>query len=219
MLINGGDLLELKNVSKTWGSFSLKNMNIKIGPGEYFVLLGPTGSGKTLLLSTIAGIYFPDEGNILLKNNDITFLPPEKRRIGYVFQKNYLFPHLSVKKNITYGMRYHGFTKNEVSKTLDFLNDILGLSSLIERHDTPFLSGGEAQKIALGRSLAIKPDLLLLDEPISSLDADNRNNIIEMLKRINKELKITTIHVTHDIAEAKSLAHRIINIKNGEINI
>lgn len=212
-------MLELKNVSRNWDGFSLKNINIKIGLGEYYVLLGPTGSGKTLLLSTIAGIYFPSEGKILLKNNDITSLPPEKRHIGYVFQKNYLFPHMSVKKNIVYGMKYRGFAKNEVNKTLDFLNDILGLSSLIERHDTPFLSGGEAQKVALARSLAIKPDLLLLDEPMSSLDADNRNNIIKTLKRINKELKITTIHVTHDITEAKSLAHRIGHIQNGEITV
>jgi ABC-type sugar transport system ATPase subunit len=211
-------LLELKNVSKSWDGFSLKNINIKTGPGEYFVLLGPTGSGKTLLLSTIAGIYIPDTGRVFLKGKDITHMPPEKRRIGYVFQKNYLFPHLSVKKNIVYGMKHYGFIKNEINKTLDFLNDILGLSSLIKRQDTPFLSGGEAQKVALARVLAIKPDLLLLDEPMSSLDSDNRSNIIEMLKRINKELKITTIHVTHDITEAKSLAHRMATIKDGEIS-
>ncbi|MBL7130003.1 MAG: ATP-binding cassette domain-containing protein [Candidatus Omnitrophica bacterium] len=212
-------MLELKNVSRSWDGFSLKNIDLKIGSGEYFVLLGPTGSGKTLLLSTIAGIYFPYKGKIFLNGNDITYTPPEKRQTGYVFQKNYLFPHMSIKKNITYGMRHHGFAKKDIDNALGYLNDLLELSSLIERHDTPFLSGGEAQKVALARALAIKPDLLLLDEPMSSLDYDSRGNVIETLKRINKELQLTTIHVTHDITEAKSIAHRIGRIKNGEITI
>ncbi|MBC8473978.1 MAG: ATP-binding cassette domain-containing protein [Candidatus Omnitrophica bacterium] len=210
-------MLELRAVSRSWNGFGLKNINIQVARGEYFMLLGPSGSGKTLLLSTISGIYFPDRGKILLKDKDITYVPPEKRRIGYVFQKNYLFPHLSVKKNITYGMGYHGFTKTEMTNTLKSLNKLLELSSLINRDDTPCLSGGEAQKIALARALAIKPDILLLDEPMSSLDYDNRNNVIETLKRINKELKLTTIHVTHDITEVRSLAHRTVTIKNGGI--
>lgn len=210
-------MLELKNISRNWNGFTLKNINIQVAQGEYFVLLGPSGSGKTLLLSTISGIYFPDRGKILLKSKDITYTPPEKRKIGYVFQKNYLFPHLSVKKNIIYGMKYHGFTKTEMNDTLKSLNKFLNLSSLIDREDTPYLSGGEAQKIAIARALAIKPDLLLLDEPMSSLDYDNRNNVIETLKRINKEFKLTTIHVTHDITEARALAHRAITIKNGEM--
>lgn len=210
-------MLELKNVSRNWDGFSLKDINIDIALGEYFVLFGPSGSGKTLLLSTIAGIYFPDSGKILLNGKDITHTPLERRHIGYVFQKNYLFPHLSVKKNIMYGMIHHRFTKKDMDKTIKKLNDLLGLSSLMERHDTPFLSGGEAQKVALARALAIRPSLLLLDEPISSLDYDNRSGVMETLKKINKELKLTIIHVTHDITEAKSLAHKIGNIKNGEI--
>ncbi len=126
---------------------------------------------------------------------------------------------MSVRQNIIFGMKHHGYTKKEMSAMTDYLINFLNLSSILDRHDTRFLSGGEAQKVALARALAIKPHLLLLDEPMSSLDYDNRNNIIETLKHINKELKLTTIHVTHDILEAKSLAHRIINIKNGEINI
>ncbi len=210
-------MLEIKSLSRNWNGFSLKHINLKIDQGEYFVLLGPSGSGKTLLLSTIAGVYTPDKGNIILKGEDITFLPPEKRRIGYVFQKNYLFPHMSVEKNILYGMRHHRFSKKEMRETLERLNELLGLFSLIKRYDTPFLSGGEAQKVALARALAIKPDLLLLDEPISSLDYDNRANVIKTLDKINKELKLTTIHVTHDTSEAKSLAHRIVTIKNGAL--
>jgi len=212
-------LLEIKNISRTWDSFSLKDISLNISSGEYIVLLGPSGSGKTLLLSTIAGIYTPDNGKISLKGKDITSLPPQKRFVGYVFQKNYLFPHMSVRQNIIFGMKHHGYTKKEMSAMIDYLKNLLDLSNILDRHDTRFLSGGESQKVALARALAIKPDLLLLDEPMSSLDYDNRNNIIETLKHINKELKLTTIHVTHDITEAKSLAHRIITIKNGEITV
>lgn len=212
-------MLEIKNISRAWGNFSLKNISLNISPGEYIVLLGPSGSGKTLLLSTIAGIYAPDNGKISLKGRDITFLPPQKRFVGCVFQKNYLFPHMSVRQNIIFGMKHHSYTKKEMSATTDYLKNLLNLSSILDRQDTRFLSGGEAQKVALARALAIKPDLLLLDEPMSSLDYNNRNNIIETLKHINKELKLTTIHVTHDITEAKSLAHRIVTIKNGEITV
>jgi len=126
---------------------------------------------------------------------------------------------MSVRQNIIFGMKHHGYTKEEMSAMTDYLKNLLDLSSILDRYDTRFLSGGEAQKVALARALAIKPDLLLLDEPMSSLDYDNRSNIIETLKHINKELKLTTIHVTHDITEAKSLAHRIITIKNGEITV
>nr|MBU1327729.1 ATP-binding cassette domain-containing protein [Candidatus Omnitrophota bacterium] len=212
-------MLEIKNISRVWGNFSLKNISLDISPGEYIVLLGPSGSGKTLLLSTIAGVYTPDNGQISLKGKDITSLPPQKRFVGYVFQKNYLFPHMSVRQNIIFGMKHHGYTKKEMSAMTGYLRNLLNLSSILDRHDTRFLSGGEAQKVALARALAIKPDLLLLDEPMSSLDYDNRNSIIETLKHVNKELKLTTIHVTHDITEAKSLAHRIITIKNGEITV
>lgn len=212
-------MLEVKNISKIWGDFSLKNIALSTSPGEYVVLLGPSGSGKTLLLSIIAGIYMPDSGKILLKNRDITSLQPQKRCIGYVFQKNYLFPHMSVRQNIIFGMKHHGYTKKEISYMTDYLKNLLGLSGILNRLDTRFLSGGESQKVALARALAIKPDLLLLDEPMSSLDYDNRNNIIETLKLINKELKLTTIHVTHDTTEAKLLAHRIVTIKNGEITV
>jgi len=212
-------LLEIKNISRTWDNFSLKDICLNINPGEYIALVGPSGSGKTLLLSTIAGIYTPDNGKISLKGKDITSLPPQKRFVGYVFQKNYLFPHMSVRQNIIFGMKYHGYTKKEMSVMTDYLKNLLNLSGILDRYDTRFLSGGEAQKVALARALAIKPDLLLLDEPMSSLDYDNRNSIIETLKHINKELKLTTIHVTHDITEAKSLAHRIITIKKGEITV
>lgn len=210
-------MLEIKNISRIWGGFALKDINLHVSPGEYIALVGPSGSGKTLLLSTIAGIYTPDSGKISLKGRDITLLPPQKRFAGYVFQKNYLFPHMSVRQNIIFGMKHHGYAKKEMSAMTDYLKNLLNLSSILDRHDTRFLSGGEAQKIALARALAIKPDLLLLDEPMSSLDYDNRNNIIETLKHINKELKLTTIHVTHDTTEAKSLAHRIITIKNGRL--
>lgn len=210
-------MLKLKGLTRNWNGFSLKDIDLEIARGAYYVLLGPSGSGKSLLLSTIAGIYLPDKGSISLKGRDITLLAPEKRRIGYVFQKNYLFPHLSVKNNITYGLPYQGHKKKDKQKTLRELNDLLDLGRIIERSDTEALSGGEAQKVALARALAIKPDLLLLDEPISSLDYDNRAGVIETLKRVNKELNMTTIHVTHDTSEANAVAQRIIRIKNGEL--
>jgi ABC-type Fe3+/spermidine/putrescine transport system ATPase subunit len=206
-------MLRLDNLSRFFGSFSLKNISLEINSGEYFVLLGPCGAGKTLLLQSIAGIHLPDTGRVFVDAQEVTYFSPEKRNIGYLFQKNLLFPHLSIKENIDYGLKYHPADRDYI-KSVFALMDI---DNLIARKDTCNLSGGETQKIALARSLVIKPRLLLLDEPLHSLDPANRENVLTILKFLNKNLGLTLIHVTHNLEEAKFLAGRAAVLIDGVI--
>jgi len=208
--------VQVESLSKKWENFSIRNVNLKIGDGEYFVILGPTGAGKTLLLELIAGFHKPDSGRIIIDDTDVTVLPPEKRGIGFVPQEYVLFPHMTVAENVEFGLKMQNFAKAErekiVKETLEFMN----LSSL--RNRLPMtLSGGEQQKTALARALVIKPKILLLDEPLSALDINTQKKMRKELKRIHEELKITTIHVTHNQVEAFILADRLAVMKNGTI--
>ena len=208
--------VQVESLSKKWENFSICNVNLKIGDGEYFVILGPTGAGKTLLLELIAGFHKPDSGRIIIDDTDVTVLPPEKRGIGFVPQEYVLFPHMTVAENVEFGLKMQNFAKAErekiVKETLEFMN----LSSL--RNRLPMtLSGGEQQKTALARALVIKPKILLLDEPLSALDINTQKKMRKELKRIHEELKITTIHVTHNQVEAFILADRLAVMKNGTI--
>lgn len=200
-------------LNKTWDGFSLKDISFEIEEGVYFTLLGPCGAGKTLLLNAIAGLYRPNTGNIFLEDKDITFLPVEKRNIGYLFQKDALFPHLSVKENIYYGLRYR---KPDV-QYLDVILELLDIKDLLPRRDIVNLSGGQMRKIALARSLAIKPRLLLLDEPLSFLDPISQQKVMENLKSLHKN-GLTIIHVTHDIQEVKEIADQVAVLFNGAIS-
>ena len=208
--------VQVESLSKKWENFSIRNVNLKIGDGEYFVILGPTGAGKTLLLELIAGFHKPDSGRIIIDDTDVTVLPPEKRGIGFVPQEYVLFPHMTVAENVEFGLKMQNFAKAErekiVKETLEFMN----LSSLCNRLPMT-LSGGEQQKTALARALVIKPKILLLDEPLSALDINTQKKMRKELKRIHEELKITTIHVTHNQVEAFILADRLAVMKNGTI--
>jgi len=209
-------VLELKDVSKTWREFSLKKISFKVEEGEYFVILGHSGAGKTLLLETIAGIYKPESGKIFLKGRDITYLPPEKRRIGYIPQNFALFPHLTVYDNITYGLKILKRDQNEVRRKVEELSEILGIEGLLQRRPKT-LSGGEQQRVAIARTLAIEPEVLLLDEPFSNLDVLIKERLIEEIKNWRDEIGFTALHVTHDLNEAVMLADKVCLIVNGEV--
>jgi molybdate/tungstate transport system ATP-binding protein len=205
-------VLELQQVSKRLGKFTLQDISLSIGK-EYFILLGPTGAGKSVLIEIIAGIITPDTGSISLNGREITGLPPEKRHIGFLPQDYALFPHLSVMKNIEYGLRIKGkknkFEVIEISKKL-------GIEHLLERHPEN-LSGGEKQRVALARALIVQPELLLLDEPLSAVDLKTKEKLMEELKRVHREFDVPVVHVTHSFLEAGILADRVAVIMEGKI--
>ncbi len=209
-------MIQIKNLRVDLGHFLLEDVNLTVDEGEYFVVLGPTGSGKTVLLETIAGLYPVKSGEIWLGGREVTRLEPEKRNISIVYQDHVLFPHLSVAENITFGLRLHKLPHQQVTQTLNWLSDLLGIVHLLDRSpDT--LSGGERQKVALARALSIKPEVLLLDEPLSALDPESREAVQQELRQIHNQLKVTTIHVTHDFEEAVALGERIAVLGEGGI--
>lgn len=209
-------LLTLKSVSKRLREFRLVDVNLDVRRGEYFVVMGPTGAGKTLLLQIIAGIHYPDSGKVILDDVDVTYLSPERRSIGYVPQNYALFPHMSVRENIAYGLRVRKYSKADVDVIVKELSRELGVSHLLDRRVST-LSGGEQQRVALARALAIKPKLLLLDEPLAALDAETREEVRDYLKKIRRSIAFTAIHVTHDFVEAAALGDRMAVMINGEI--
>lgn len=188
--------------------FHLRDINLDIADGEYFVILGPTGAGKTVLLETIAGLHRPTRGRILLAGEDVTHAPPEKLGAGFVYQDYALFPHLSVAGNIAFGLRWRGISRGDIEERVASIGHLLGIEHLLHRVPET-LSGGEAQRVALARALVVEPRLLLLDEPLSALDPETREGLQRELGRIHQELGTTTIHVTHDFEEAVALGDRI----------
>ncbi|MDD4588792.1 MAG: ATP-binding cassette domain-containing protein, partial [Heliobacteriaceae bacterium] len=196
--------LLLCDIHKRLGSFQLQAVNLSVNPGEYLVVIGPSGTGKTVLLELIAGFYHPDRGKIFRGSADITLMPPEQRKIGFVYQDFLLFPHLNVKDNILFGARKH-VRQAEIPSRLERLVNLLGITTLLNRSPKT-LSGGEQQRVALARALIMEPEILLLDEPLSSLDPQNRFRLRQELKTIHAEFGPMVIHVTHDFSEAKSLA-------------
>ena len=209
-------MLKLENISKDWKEFKLRGISFEVKRNEYFVVLGHSGAGKTLLLEVIAGIHKPDSGKIYLDNEDITEKPPEKRNIAYMPQNYALFPHLSVYDNIAYGLKVRKVEKVEINRIVHELAEVLGISHLLHRKPKT-LSGGEQQRVALARALAVKPKLLLLDEPFSNLDVATRLKLVEEMKRWHRELGFTAIHVTHSFDEAMALGDRVGIIVKGKI--
>jgi len=208
--------LKLENLSKSWNGFALKDVSLDVADGEYLALLGPNGAGKTLLLETIVGFHKPDKGRILLDSQDVTFVPPEKRRMGYVPQNCMLFPHMRVRQNVEFGLKMRGVAEDERRKTVDGVLTLMGLTSLAEKLPMT-LSGGEKQKVALARVLAFEPKIILLDEPLASIDEESSRTTKVELKRIHRDLKVTVVHVTHNQMEAFSLAERVAIMNCGKI--
>jgi ABC-type sugar transport system ATPase subunit len=209
-------MLKVKGLEVQLGSFLLAGISLDIERGEYFVLLGPTGAGKTILLEAIAGLQRLKKGDIWIDGLNVTHLPAEKRRIAYVPQDYVLFPFLDVEGNITFGMRARGCSKTVMEERVAHLSSLLGIGPLLRRN-VRSLSGGERQRVALARALAVEPSLLLLDEPLSSLDATTSKLLRLELKRLHRELGLTTLHVTHNLFEAEELADRIAVLNAGKI--
>jgi len=209
--------ISLKNVTKTFDSVVANDrVNLKIEGGELFTLLGPSGCGKTTTLRIIAGFYYPEEGSVFFDDQDVTSLPPNKRETGMVFQNYALWPHMSVFDNIAYGLRVRKTPKDLIKKQVTETLDLVRLGGLESR--TPFqLSGGQQQRVALARALVIRPKVLLLDEPLSNLDAKLRLEMRQEITRIQKKLNITAVYVTHDQEEALSISDRIAIMNNGAI--
>jgi len=209
-------LIEIINLRKKFGNFQLKNINLSVNKGEYFILLGPSGAGKTVFIECIAGLHKIDSGKIIIDGTDVTNLPPEKRNIGLVFQEYALFPHMSVRENIEYGLKAKKIPKERRDQLIRETAKILRIENILDRSPKN-LSGGEKQRVALARALVIEPKVLLLDEPLSALDAPMRRELREELRRIHREICVTTIHVTHDQIEAYSLSDRVGVIFNGKL--
>lgn len=209
-------MITVENVSQEWKDFSLHNVSFTVKEGEYFVILGPTAAGKTLILETIAGIHAPRQGKIFLNGKDITRDPPEKRNIGFVYQDYALFPHMTVKENVAFGLKMRELPSRERETEVQNIMNSIGISHLKDRRPAT-LSGGEQQRVALARALIVNPDLLLLDEPLSALDPRTQELLRTELMRIHRIRGTTTLHVTHDQREALALADRIGIIMEGEV--
>ena len=209
--------IEVKNLVKTYGDvYALKNVDLNIADGEYFVLLGPSGGGKTTLLRSIGGFIRPDSGTVDIKGKNVDNLPPDKRPTSMVFQGFALFPHMSVSENIGYGLKLQSIEKDIIETKVSRMMDLVGLTGLSKRKPHE-LSGGQQQRVQLARALILENDVLLLDEPLSALDAQLRKDMCIELKRLQKTVGISFVHVTHNQEEAMSVADRIAIIADGEM--
>ena len=210
--------LEIRDVNKSYGAqHVLRDAALQFKEGELVTLLGPSGCGKTTLLRIIAGLETADSGAVLLDGVDISATPPNRRNMGMVFQAYSLFPNMTASENVAFGLRVRGAAKgNRQSRVRDLL-DLVGLSAFAEKYPHQ-LSGGQQQRVALARALAIEPSLLLLDEPLSALDARVRVQLRDEIRRIQKETGVTTIFVTHDQEEALSISDRVAVMNRGRID-
>ena len=207
--------LELTHLQKSFGAVHVvKDFNLAIDKGEFVSFLGPSGCGKTTVLRMVAGFEPPTRGSIRIDGQDVTQAKPNQRRIGMVFQAYALFPNLTVAQNVGFGLRVAGQGKAQIHARVKEMLELIGLPELGERY--PFqLSGGQQQRVALARALAVSPRVLLLDEPLSALDAKIRISLREEIRRIQRELGITTIFVTHDQEEALSMSDRVVVMHEG----
>ena len=205
-----------KNVKGKADVIAVNDSNFVIEPGELVTLLGPSGCGKTTTLRMIAGFELPSEGRILIGNEDVTMLPPNKRDTATMFQSYGLFPHMTVFDNVAYGLKLRKVEKSEIKRRVDEMLSLLGLGDMGDRAPSK-LSGGQQQRVALARSLIVTPSVLLLDEPLSNLDALLREQMRVEIKKVQRALGITAVYVTHDRTEAMSLSDRVIVMKDGVI--
>ena len=209
-------MITIDNLHIQLGGFNLRDINLQIAENDFFMLMGPSGAGKTIILEAIAGLVPVKSGRITVAGQDITHLPPEKRGISIVYQDYALFPHLTVANNIRYGLQFQKIEKSEGDKRLDQLLGLLNLQHLANRSPET-LSGGEQQRVAMARALIVNPQVLLLDEPLSALDPRLREEFRVLLKQVHQQTEATILMVTHDFAEALALGRRGAIINMGKI--
>ena len=209
--------INIKNLSLSFGKTKvLKRINLLIKPGEFFTFLGPSGSGKSTLLRAIAGFGPFPNGDIEIGKDNVTRMPPWNRNVGMVFQSYALWPHMTVRKNVSFGLEERKVNRKEIKDRVDEVLNLIGLIDLAERRPSQ-LSGGQQQRVALARTIVVKPRVLLLDEPLSNLDANLRVQMRRDILKLQKELKLTTIFVTHDQEEANTTSDRIAVLDQGII--
>jgi sulfate transport system ATP-binding protein len=209
--------IRVRNVNKKFGDFTaLDNVSVDIEDGELTALLGPSGGGKSTLLRIIAGLETPDSGTVEIDGVDLTQLPPQRRNIGFVFQHYAAFKHLTVRRNIAFGLEIRKRPKAEIRSRVQELLELVHLEQFGERYPSQ-LSGGQRQRMALARALAVQPQVLLLDEPFGALDAQVRKELRTWLRRLHDEVHVTTVFVTHDQEEAMDVADRIFVMAGGKV--
>ena len=209
--------IEVRNLNKRFGDFvALDDVNVSLPSGQLTALLGPSGGGKSTLLRIIAGLDSADSGTVSIEGTEATHLPPQKRNVGFVFQHYAVFKHMTVAKNVAFGLEIRKRPKDEVARRVDELLKLVHLSQFSHRMPSQ-LSGGQRQRMALARALAVEPTVLLLDEPFGALDAKVRKELREWLRRLHDEVPVTTVFVTHDQEEALEVADEIVVINEGRV--
>ena len=208
-------MLRIEDITVRFQSFALEDIHLEVARHDYLALLGVSGAGKTVLLEVLAGLVKPEKGRILVRGHDITGDKVQQRKIGLVYQDQSLFPHLNVFNNMAYPLRNHGIAKQVIKEKVDDLAGTIGVRHLLNRYPGT-LSGGEAQRVALARTLAADPDILLLDEPLANLDVKLKSDLRALLRKIHQSGK-TIIHVTHDFMEAATLANKVAVVEQGRL--
>lgn len=214
--MSGEPILQLHHLFKRFGSaVPADDFSMAVERGEFFTMLGPSGSGKSTILRMIAGLEYPDSGEIILEDRDVTHVPPWDRRLGMVFQNYAIFPHLDVRQNVAYGLRRGSHSRQDVAERVDMLLELVGLAGFGARNVNQ-LSGGERQRVAIARALAPSPSILLLDEPLSALDEKIRREMQDELRAIHSQTGTTFIYVTHDQEEALTMSDRVAVLNAGQ---
>ena len=209
--------IRIEQLTKSYGAEQVLDIPmLEVGEGEFFSLLGPSGCGKTTALRSVAGTLTPDRGRIFIGDREVTTLPPHRRNVGMVFQRYALFPHLTVRENVAYGLEGRGLSATAIASQIDEALALAALGGFDARYPHQ-LSGGQQQRVALARAIAYRPDVLLLDEPFSSLDVKLRTTLRSELRRVQQAIRITTLFVTHDQQEALALSDRIAVMQHGRI--
>ncbi|MBL69247.1 MAG: ABC transporter ATP-binding protein [Verrucomicrobiales bacterium] len=209
-------MIALENIALRQGSFELKDVNLELAAGEYGVLMGRSGCGKTTILEAVCGLRKLQGGTVRLGEEDVTDLPPAERGVGYVPQDRALFPTLIVREQLAFALVLRELPQGEIAARVDELAELLGITHLLDRAPEK-LSGGEAQRVALGRALAHKPRVLCLDEPLSALDEELHEEMCQLLEHIHRETGVTILHITHSPSEARRLAGCHFRMEDGRV--